>query len=421
MTDQQKATTADDDDGRRWFMLAIIGFGYFAVLLNLVGIAAAFPRIAAELGVSYQEIALLVTVFLAGLAVGHIPSGLLSTRIGMKRVLVMGLALQAVAVFVSGFADTYGELIICRFVTGLGASAFASVAVGAISVWFEKREITLALGIGMAANSTGTAVGLFAWVYVVQALGWREALMFGGIVGGIAAVVTLIGFSTPRHISKLGGTKITFAALAEVLGSRQVWIYGLAFIGAYGGYMATMHLMPGYASSTGQFSAGQAGLVAAFIGLAGIPGSLVGGWLADRSERCRRYLIGPVMVMGALLAAIPFVPPVLLWPISIGIGFFMQFISAVWSSVPRRFAKIPHEHVSTAMGLLLTIGAFGGFVIPAVFGHLVEISSYTPGWLFLGAAAAAFGLIGFLGKDVVPGEPEDSDFEQPASAIEVNI
>lgn len=385
-------------------MLALVSFGYFAVLIGMTGIAPAFPFIARELEVDYQRIALLATAFLAGLAAGHIPSGMLATRVGMKRVLVMGVLVQALANAASAFVTSYAELLALRFVVGLGASAFASVAVAAISAWFEKREITLALGIATASNSTGTAVGLYMWTFLVEGAGWRVALAASGIVGTVVAVAMVFAFRTPAHLTKLRGTSVTTHALRQTLGNRQLWIYGVAFIGVYGAYMSAVHLISGYATSTGKFSATAAGLMAAFIGLAGIPGSIVGGWVADRTDRCRRLMIGPMVAIGLLVVSVPFVAAQALWLVSIGIGFLMQFTAAVWSSVPHRFARIPHEHAGTGMGLLLTIAAVGGFLIPAAFGHLVETAGYVAGWAFAGAMAVVLGLVGLFGADVVDGQ-----------------
>jgi MFS transporter, ACS family, D-galactonate transporter len=388
-----------DGDGRRWLMLAIVSLGYVSTLLALTGISPAFPMIAKAFGAGYLGLAVLISSFLAGLAVGHIPSGLLATRIGVKRALVLGLLVQAVASVLSARADSYVELAICRFVVGLGASTFASVAVGAISAWFEGREITLALGVGMAANSAGTAIGLYLWVYVVQVLGWRGAVIAIGAIALIAALVSAAAFSTPKHLAALEGGPVTGKAIRQILGDRQLWIYGLAFIGAYGAYMTTIQLIAGYAIAARHFSAADAGLLAACIGLSGIPGSIAGGWLADRARHSRKLIVGPIVVMSALILAIPLAPSGLLWLVGVGEGFLMQFVAAVWSSVPRRFAAIPHEHVSTAMGLLLTIAAFGGFFVPIIFGHLIETDGYFVGWMSLGVISAAFGLNGLFGAD----------------------
>ncbi len=395
-------------DGRRWRVVAIVSFGYFSTLLALTGISPSFPSIARSLEADYGQMALLISSFLAGLAIGHIPSGLLATRIGVKTALVLGLLTEAVACILSGFADSYAELAVSRFVVGLGASAFASVAVGTISAWFDSQEVALPLGIGTAAMGAGTAAGVYLWTYVDQAFGWRGALIGLGAMNALAGALAIAGLSTPKHLPALEGGPVTAAAIRKTLGNRQLWIYGVAFIGAYGAYMTTTQLLAGYAKTMKQFSLADAALLAGCVGLSGIPGSIAGGWVASRVRHARKLIVGPALGMGALIAALPLVPPAMLWPIALAVGFLMQFMSAVWTSVPRRFAAIAHEHVSTAMGLLLTISAFGGFFVPMIFGGLLAAGRYSIGWMSLGGICAAFALVGLLGS-----ESDQQDADEP--------
>jgi nitrate/nitrite transporter NarK len=111
------------------------------------------------------------------------------------------------------------------------------------------------------------------------------------------------------------------------------------------------------------------------------------------------FVVGPLVVVAALLALIPIVPTAALWVLGIGIGFFLIFGFAAWSAVPARVSNISHEHIGTAFGLMLTTAAIGGFFIPIVFGHLVPHTSYDTGWVFLAATSLAFALIGLVGRN----------------------
>ncbi len=134
------------------------------------------------------------------------------------------------------------------------------------------------------------------------------------------------------------------------------------------------------------------------MGLAGIPGSVLGGMWADRSTNTRAFVLAPLMIIAALLPLIPFVPTAGLWALGIGIGFFLIFGFAAWSSVPGRVAGIAHEHIGTAIGLMLTLAAVGGFVVPVVFGSVVAGPGFTAGWIFLAIATAVFALIALAGR-----------------------
>ena len=105
--------------------------------------------------------------------------------------------------------------------------------------------------------------------------------------------------------------------------------------------------------------------------------------------------------MAALLVLIPVVPNDALWPLGIGIGFFLIFGFAAWLSVPPRVSRIKHEYIGTATGLMLTLAAIGGFFIPIIFGHLVPHTSFDTGWVFLAIVSFAFALVGLAGRNPV--------------------
>lgn len=87
----------------RWTMLTIISLGFFSLTLNWFNIAPAFPLIAADLHVDLPRLALLISLFLAGYGIAHIPGRLLATRVGMRATLVLGVLLEGVAGWCPGW------------------------------------------------------------------------------------------------------------------------------------------------------------------------------------------------------------------------------------------------------------------------------------------------------------------------------
>ena len=141
------------------------------------------------------------------------------------------------------------------------------------------------------------------------------------------------------------------------------------------------------------------GLLSALIALSGIPGSLLGGYYADRSRNLRMFVVGPLIAVAALLALIPAAPAEALWVLGIGIGFFLIFGFAAWLAVPARVCDIEHQYIGTATGLMLTLAAVGGFFIPIIFGHLVSRTGFDTGWIFLAVVSFAFALLGLAGHN----------------------
>jgi len=218
-------------------------------------------------------------------------------------------------------------------------------------------------------------------------------------------LVTIVAFEIPAGDQSLRGARFDRAALRAVLASRDLWIYGAALFGGYGAYFTTSQLFSEYVTVTRHLAPATGGLLSALIGLAGIPGSLLGGYYADRSGNLRMFVVGPLLAVATLLALIPVVPTQSLWVLGIGIGFFLIFGFAAWLAVPARVCTIEHQYVGTAAGLMLTLAAVGGFFIPVAFGHLVPRTSFGTGWVFLAIVSFAFALLGLAGRNPAPAAP----------------
>lgn len=384
----------------RWGMLALISTGFIALTLNWFDVAAAFPLIGAEFHAGLGPLSFLISLFIVGYGLAHVPGGMLATAIGMKKTLVIGLVVQGIAGVMSGLSYSYTELAWFRVISGLGGSIFIAVGFAAVIVWFHDRQITLALGIsGGGAFSAGAAFALYVWIYLQRATSWHTSLVLAGVFELVVAAATLLWFRTPIDAPALAGAKFDRAAVRAAVASRDLWIYGTALLGAYGAYFTTSQLFTEYAILERHFDASRGGLLSAMIALAGIPGSVVGGYLADRSTNLRAFVVGPLVAVAALLALIPLVSTGWLWVLGIGIGFFLIFGFAGWSAVPSRVSKIRHEYVGTATGLMLTLAAVGGFFVPIVFGHVVPHTSFNTGWRFLAIVSFVFALVGLLGRN----------------------
>ncbi|GAA3543756.1 MFS transporter [Amycolatopsis ultiminotia] len=384
----------------RWTMLGIISLGFVTLTLNWFDVATAFGAIGAEFDVGLDSLTLLISLFIIGYGLAHVPGGMLATAIGMKRTLVIGLAVQGLSGVLSGLSTTYPLLAVFRTVSGIGGSIFIAVAFAAVIVWFRDGPVTLALGItGGAAFSGGAAFALYVWIYLQRATGWHLSLIIAGLLELLVAGVTLMWFRTPAGAPALTGTRFDPAALRAALVSRDLWLYGIALMGGYGAYFTTSQVFTEYATEERGFPPTMAGLLSALIALAGIPGSVLGGLVADRTRNLRAIIVGSLLTCAVFLALIPVVPTGALWALGIGIGASMIFGFAAWSAVPARVTRIAHEHLGTATGLMLTLAGVGGFFVPLVFGHLVPATGFRTGWFVLAAVSLVFALVGVFGRN----------------------
>jgi nitrate/nitrite transporter NarK len=252
---------------------------------------------------------------------------------------------------------------------------------------------------------------LYIWIYLQNATSWHTSLVLAGVFELIVAAVTALWFRVPADAPALAGARFDAKALAAAVARRDLWIYGLALLGGYGAYFTTSQLFTTYATADRHFDASLGGLLSALIVLAGVPGGVLGGYLADHRRNLKAFVVGALLACAVGLVLIPVVPTGALWVVGIGIGFFLIFGFAAWSSVPARVSGIEHAYIGTATGLMLTLAAVGGFFIPIIFGHLVAHTSFDTGWVFLAIVTVAFALIGLFGRNA---NSDRGDAPEPA-------
>ncbi|MGW7417844.1 MFS transporter [Streptomyces sp. NPDC054863] len=130
------------------------------------------PSIAKGLSASPSQVSLLFTSYFLITAVAMLVTGWVSSRIGGKKTLLLGLALVVVFAALSGTSGSVGELVGFRAGWGLGNALFVSTALAVIvgaAAGGSAAAILLyesALGLGMACGPLlGAALGNASWRY----------------------------------------------------------------------------------------------------------------------------------------------------------------------------------------------------------------------------------------------------------------
>ncbi|MBC3191190.1 MFS transporter [Pseudonocardia sp. C8] len=387
---------AGPDSGRRWLMLGVTALGFVAFTFNWFVMPGTFGGVAQAFSSGLPELALLLSAFVGGYAVMHIPAGFLAVRFGLRSTMTAGLALEGASTALAALAPDYRTLLVLRLVAGLAASVFAGIGIAAVSAWFREREHALAMGVVSASFSVGVAVGLYLWTPVLDALGWRAGLAAAG--GTAFAVAVLVGsvYRAPDGTAELRGTVLTRGSIRAVLGNTALWRFGLAFFVGYGGYFAVAQLVGTFALDA-DYPASVAALAALMAGVAGLPGSLVAGWLSDRSRRRRAWFTAFLVLQAAGTLLLPLLGPGGLWFAAFLVGFGFNGCFAIWQTIPADVAGVPSEHVGTAVGLLLTVGGVGGFAVPWAVGALTPGHGYPAAW-----TAVAIGTLACLAAVATP-------------------
>jgi MFS transporter, ACS family, D-galactonate transporter len=227
------------------------------------------------------------------------------------------------------------------------------------------------------------------------------------------------GERCPATLAERSGRNENDLAKSNQHGNRGLWLLGVAFAGLYGAGFTLAQLLNVYVPLVYHVPETTSGLLAAVLTLSAIPGSILGGYFFDRAKRPKLVIIIPWLVAGLALIIFPFVNLAGLWVMVILLGGVPYAGFSGWAAVPGRYRdRVLPEDVATADGVLLTLAAVGGFVVPIVIGQIAGAHGFTSAWIFGGVVSIIFALVAFAAREPVEAvtladQPADS-MGQPA-------
>lgn len=356
-----------------------------AVTASFAGgtIEVLLPLIGTDVHATPLDLGALLAAVLLGTALFEIPSGLAALRWGPRAVVIGALVLGGAAyVGASLMADVYGLLAIF-FLTGACAGLFFSPSVGLLTSYFsESRRGPVVGAFWGVLNGVGGMIGLLGGAYLGLAFGWRAPLVLGG--AGLfvlaATAVLLLPKSSGQVGRKPGGM---WRIGRRVFRSRSLWALALALGGFAGaGYMPVSYASTYFETVHPVWGIDAAAVVAAIGVGATVPGSLAGGWLAERGYDRRYIVLGFAAAFGLLVAAIPFLELWMLWLLYGVGGFLLGVVYGVLYLIPSYLAATKGEGVALAVGFILTVDWLFSSTLAAVFGYFATTRGFTFAWVF---------------------------------------
>mmetsp|Transcript_6234 Transcript_6234/g.9848 ORF Transcript_6234/g.9848 Transcript_6234/m.9848 type:complete len:572 (+) Transcript_6234:160-1875(+) len=143
------------------------------------------PLFVKELGLSASEFGLVVSAFGLSKLLGNIPCAFLADKHGRVKVMTAGMSLLSVGMFGISFVTSLPELVGCRLVMGLGASAFTTASMlylMDIGTPFSRTKTMAPISAGF---SGGTAVGPAIGGFLAHYLGLQPTFMLVGSCFGL--------------------------------------------------------------------------------------------------------------------------------------------------------------------------------------------------------------------------------------------
>ncbi|MFO6137229.1 MFS transporter, partial [Pseudomonas aeruginosa] len=231
----------------RWLVLAIVSSALFLIIIDMTVLYTALPRLTHDLGATAAEKLWIVNAYplvVAGLLPG---AGLLSDRLGHKRLFLAGLPLFGLASLCAAFAPTAAALIAARAGLAVGAALMMPATLSIVRhVFQDERERALAIGIWASVASAGAALGPVVGGVLLEFFWWGSVFLINVPVVAIALLLALpaipaCGGQSRRPWDALGSLQVMFGLVGVVYAIKELSArapdFGLAVLAALGGML----------------------------------------------------------------------------------------------------------------------------------------------------------------------------------------
>jgi MFS family permease len=133
-----------------------------------------------------------------------------------------------------------------------------------------------------------------------------------------------------------------------------------------------------------------ASLLTSLVLIVPIPGSLMGGWLSDKTRNRKAFLLYPSIAFGLGTALIGFATlrqSLLLLPV---LGITESFCFVSMYAAPFQMDDLAVEQKAISISLMNSVQILGAFVLPILFTMVAEIYDYTNAWILTGVFTLVF-------------------------------
>ena len=198
-------------------LLWIVGAGYFFAFFDIVTISFALPVIAQQFHVSKGTVSLSVTSSLVGYIIGAFADSTIADKWGRRLSLAISVSVFSIGTALAAISTNAVELIIFRFISGLGIGA----EIAAVTTYLGELSPARLRGRYTSWATTAAYAGFAVVPFIARGLvptfasGWR--VLFGiGAVGGVTILFMRRGLpASPRWLVAQGRTEEAAEVVAE--------------------------------------------------------------------------------------------------------------------------------------------------------------------------------------------------------------
>ena len=351
-----------------WMMFAVLGI-----------------PIKQQLGLNETEFGILAATPVLSGSLIRVPLGIWTDRYGGRIVLFVLMLASVLPIYFMQFATEYWHFLAIGLFVGLAGGSF-SVGTPYVARWFRKDQQGMAMGIFGAGNAGSSLTKLIA-PSLIAIGGWQLVPnVYAAVMLVTAILFWFFSFHDPKQ---LVSSKVSLSQQLALMKNPAVLRYCQYYSVVFGGYVALALWMTKYYVGEYGFGIKEAAFLAACFSLPGGVLRAVGGWLSDKYGAYKvTWGVMWVCWVAFFILSYPqthFIIQTVKGPQGFDIGLNATMFTLILfgvgvamaigkASVFKFIADEFPDNIGAVSGVVGLAGGLGGFLLPIMFGALVDIT-----------------------------------------------
>ena len=374
-----------------WKML---GWLFFIQLL-IAFVARSLAPLGLIIGEDFQltksQIGMIPAALFLGQSLISIPAGLLTDKIGSRKMILFITLLLSGSFFVISIISSFIIILFFIIIAGFAYGASHPTTNRGVIYWFPIQTRGTAMGLKQMGVTLGSALAALILLPVASSFSWQSATFIASLSLFIVGVCIYMVYHEPKNSlqEKIHSVeKVNFRSILHMFKHKALILITFSAMLLSGTQMILNTFIILFAHEKVGISLILSGVLIGIAELGGSLGRICWGVISDRLFQGKRiivlllisFLVGNVSIIVALLPhGVSYYTMIIIVFI---FGFGASGFNGVWMNATTEI--VPPSISGVATGFSITFGSWGVIFFPPLFGWIVDkTDSYDIGWFFV--------------------------------------
>lgn len=363
------------------------------------------PLIGAELGLSYSQIGLIMTIqHLAG-AISNVPGGIAADTIGRKGYLMaISLFMVGLPYALMSLTHSFWMLLVCVTLVGISNNIWHPAAIPTLAFRYPERKGLVLSYHGMGGN-LGEALAPLVIGSLLAVFSWRTVVVLNVVPGLVMAALILALLGTLSMAKSRGedtlnaggearGAEGHLQDFVSLLKNKALMLVSCSAAFRSMTQVGLLTFLPVYLAYELNYSPFLVGVCLTVLQVAGFAAGPVGGHLSDKMGR-RRVIVSSMVLTGVMIVGLALAGKSAAFVVFIAlVGFFLYAMRPVLQAWA--VESMPKNLAGTGVGLHSGIQAVGSGIAPAILGVIADTYDIYTAFYFLAGTIVFANLLVFF-------------------------